>query len=91
MVSGKLERISKEAGLIRSHYSGLSRRHRIKSLELSVKKASVSVEIRIQRLSSRKSQRYQFTSLFVNASWKELGKILQGKDFHHIISIPMWQ
>jgi hypothetical protein len=79
-VSGKLERISKEAGLIRSYYSGISRRHGIKSLELSVKKAGVPVEIRTQRLSSRKSQRYQFNSLFANVSWKELGKILQGKN-----------
>jgi hypothetical protein len=48
-------------------------------LELSVKEAGVPVEIRTQRLSSRKSHHYQFTSLFANASWKELGKILQGK------------
>jgi len=27
-VSGKLERISKEAGIIRSYYSGISQRHR---------------------------------------------------------------
>ena len=79
-----MERISKEACLIRSYHAGISRRHRIKSLELSVKKAGVPVEIRTQRLSSRKSQRYQFTSLFANENWKVLGKILEGENFHHI-------